>query len=61
MLASPSKIGRWEYNGSGTHRALGERTLNEIANEFAASCELIGKQAAEYLTLRVIQKKRPID
>jgi putative transposase len=34
---------RQEYNESRPHRALGERTPNEIANEFAASRELIGK------------------
>ena len=38
---------RLEYNESRPHRALGERTPNEIANEFAASRELIGKQTAE--------------
>jgi putative transposase len=38
---------RHEYNESRPHRALGERTPNEIANEFAASHELIGKQTAE--------------
>ena len=38
---------RREYNESRPHRALGERTPNEIANEFAASRELIGKQTAE--------------
>ena len=38
---------RHEYNESRPHRALGERTPNEIANEFAASRELIGSQTAE--------------
>jgi hypothetical protein len=28
-------------------RSLGERTPNEIANEFAVSRELIGKQTSE--------------
>ena len=38
---------RQEYDESRPHRALGERTPNEIANEFAASRELIGNQTAE--------------
>jgi putative transposase len=38
---------RQEYNESRLHRALGERTPNEIANEFAASRGLIGNQTAE--------------
>jgi putative transposase len=38
---------RREYNESRPHRALGERTPNEFANEFAASREFIGKQTAE--------------
>ena len=37
---------RREYNESRPHRALGERTPTEIANEFAASRELIGQQTA---------------
>jgi putative transposase len=38
---------RREYNESRSHRALGERTPNEIASEFAASRELTGKQTVE--------------
>ncbi|MGH9705732.1 MAG: IS3 family transposase [Candidatus Acidiferrales bacterium] len=38
---------RHEYNASRPHRALGERTPNEIASEFAASRELTGQQTAE--------------
>jgi putative transposase len=38
---------RQEYNESRPHRALGERTPNEIANEFAASRGLIGTQTTE--------------
>ena len=38
---------RQEYNESRPHRALGERTPNEIASEFAASRELTGQQTAE--------------
>ncbi|PYU35991.1 MAG: IS3 family transposase, partial [Acidobacteria bacterium] len=38
---------RKEYNESRPHRALGERTPNEFANEVAASRNLIGLQAAE--------------
>jgi putative transposase len=37
---------RREYNESRPHRALGERTPNEFANEFAASRELIDLQTA---------------
>ena len=48
---------RQEYNESRPHRALGERTPNEIANEFAASRELIGQTNCRKLTLRVIQEK----
>jgi putative transposase len=38
---------RREYNESRPHRALGERTPNEFANEIAASRDLIGQQTAE--------------
>jgi putative transposase len=38
---------RQEYNGSRPHRALGERTPNEIAHESAASRELMRNQTAE--------------
>jgi putative transposase len=38
---------RREYNESRPHRALGERTPNEFANEIAASRDLIGSQTAE--------------
>ncbi len=38
---------RREYNESRPHRALGERTPNEIASEFAASREFTGQQTAE--------------
>jgi putative transposase len=38
---------RREYNESRPHRALGERTPNEFANEIAASRDLIGFQTAE--------------
>ncbi len=38
---------RREYNESRPHRALGERTPNEFANETAASRDLIGLQIAE--------------
>jgi len=38
---------RREYNESRPHRALGERTPNEFANEIAASRDFIGMQAAE--------------
>ena len=38
---------RREYNESRPHRALGERTPNEFANEIAASRDFIGIQAAE--------------
>jgi putative transposase len=38
---------RREYNESRPHRALGERTPNEFANDFAASHEIIGTQTAE--------------
>ena len=38
---------RAEYNESRPHRALGEKTPNEFANELAASRELIGSQTAE--------------
>jgi putative transposase len=38
---------RQEYNESRPHRAHGERTPTEFANEFAASREFIGKQTAE--------------
>jgi putative transposase len=36
-----------EYNGSRPHRALGERTPKEFANEIAASRDLIEVQTAE--------------
>jgi putative transposase len=35
---------RGEYDGSHPHSALGERTPNEFASQFAASRELIGPQ-----------------
>lgn len=38
---------RREYNESRPHRALGERTPNEFANEIAASRDFIGMQPAE--------------
>jgi putative transposase len=38
---------RWEYNESRPHRALGEKTSKEFANEIAASRDLIGLQTAE--------------
>jgi putative transposase len=38
---------RREYNESRPHRALGERTPNEFASEFAASREFTGQQTAE--------------
>jgi putative transposase len=38
---------RREYNESRPHRALGERTPNEFANEVAASRDFIGLQNAE--------------
>jgi len=38
---------RKEYNESRPHRAPGERTPNEFANEIAASRDLIGPQTAE--------------
>ena len=38
---------RREYNESRPHRALGERTPNEIACEFAASLELTSTKTAE--------------
>ena len=43
------KIEAWrkEYNESRPHRALGERTPNEFANEVAASRDFIGSQTAE--------------
>jgi putative transposase len=37
---------RWEYNESRPHRALGEKTPNEFAKEFAASRDFIGMQTA---------------
>ena len=38
---------REEYNGSRPHRALGEKTPNEFANEIAASRDFIALQTAE--------------
>jgi putative transposase len=38
---------RREYNESRPHRALGERTPDEFANEVAASRDFIGMQRAE--------------
>ena len=38
---------RKEYNESRPHRALGERTPSEFANEVAASRDFIGQQTAE--------------
>lgn len=42
-------IGAWrrEYNESRIHKALGERTPNEFAGQFAARRELTSLQAAE--------------
>src|SRR5450755_2139382 len=49
MAEAKQSIEAWrkEYNESRPHRALGERTPNEFANEIAASRDLIGSQAAE--------------
>jgi transposase InsO family protein len=41
------KTWRKEYNESRPHRALGEKTPNEFANEITASRDLIGLQTAE--------------
>jgi putative transposase len=41
------ETGRGEYNESRPHRALGEKTPNEFANEIAASRDLIRSQTAE--------------
>jgi putative transposase len=38
---------RKEYNENRPHRALGEETPNEFANEIAASRDFIGLQTAE--------------
>ena len=38
---------RREYNESRPHRALGERTPAEFANQVAASRDLIGPEGAE--------------
>jgi transposase InsO family protein len=38
---------RGEYNECRPHRALGERTPREFANEFTACRKLIGNQTAE--------------
>jgi transposase InsO family protein len=38
---------RREYNESHTHRALGEKTPTEFANEIAAGRDLIGSPTAE--------------
>jgi len=38
---------RKEYNESRPHRALGERTPNEFANEITASRDLTGTEGAE--------------
>src|SRR5438309_10740331 len=51
---------RKEYNESRPHRALGERTPNEFANEVAASRNLIGLQAAENSPYSRYQKAGPI-
>ncbi len=49
IMEAKESIEAWrkEYNESRPHRALGERTPNEFANEVAASRNLIGLQAAE--------------
>jgi hypothetical protein len=49
LAEAKESIEAWwrEYNASRPHRALGERTPNEFANEVAASRNLIGLQTAE--------------
>jgi putative transposase len=49
VMEAKESIEAWrkEYNESRPHRALGERTPNEFANEVAASRSFIGLQAAE--------------
>jgi len=46
-LRPPIETWRREYNESRPHRALGERTPNEIACEFAASREFTSAKTAE--------------
>jgi putative transposase len=41
-----AEIWRREYNESRPHRALGEKTPKEFANEIAASRDFIGLQTA---------------
>jgi putative transposase len=45
------EVWRREYNESRPHRALGERTPNEFASEFAGSRELTGQQTADLVDL----------
>ena len=49
LAEAKERIEAWrkEYNESRPHRALGERTPNEFANEVAASRDFIGMQTAE--------------
>ena len=49
LAEAKERIEAWrkEYNESRPHRALGERTPYEFANEIAASRDLIGLQTAE--------------
>ena len=54
------EVWRREYNESRPHRALGERTPNEFASEFAASRELTGQQTAENSLYRWYRKRGPI-
>ena len=51
---------RGEYNESRPHRALGEKTPNEFANEIAASPDLIGLQTAENSRQSWYKKAGPI-
>jgi len=49
LAEAQEKIEAWrkEYNETRPHRALGERTPNEFANEVAASRDCIGQPTAE--------------
>jgi putative transposase len=49
LAEAKERIEAWrkEYNESRPHRALGERTPNEFANEVAAGRDFIGMQTAE--------------
>jgi integrase-like protein len=51
---------RREYNESRPHRALGEKTPHEFANEIAASRDFIGMQAAENSPSGWYKKAGPI-